>query len=231
VADDKYEAGIEPVPDARVLDHARRMIEAVVSEFPLGGTLMAFFDTVVAPAQEKRRTAWLRELAEAVDELRNRGVDFDALAEDEAFVSAVFTASRIAMGTHLEQKLEQLKNCLLHMALDAGRDDFLDLRLFTYVDELHPEHFIVLDYLNDPIAWFERNGIERPNIYGGPGMEALRKAQLPISGMPLDLVLRDLSDNGLADTGGLGVMVTENAVFASHTTELGRELLAFVREV
>jgi hypothetical protein len=56
-------------------------------------------------------------------------------------------------------------------------------------------------------------------------------AHLPIDGPSLDIVLRDLSDRGLADTGRLGAMMTEGGMWASRTTELGNDLLGFVRDV
>ena len=47
--------------------------------------------------------------------------------------------------------------------------------------------------------------------------------------MELEIILRDLNDRGLGDIGS-GIM-TAQGIWASRTTQLGKELLAFVEEL
>jgi len=102
---------------------------------------------------------------------------------------------------------------------------------FRFVDELTPEHFDVLKYAADPIDWFDRRGIERSNIHMGAPRSILSDAHLPVSGVALDVVLRDINDRGLASTGSLRTMMSENVVWRSFATDLGRELLNFVATI
>ena len=223
---------IEPFPQPKLRDRVRVGMDAGLAAIPYaGGSLQVLVEAVIVPSITKRRESWFVALGEIVAKLQQGGFDIARLADDEAFVTALGDASRIAMGTHLAEKLDLLKNCLLHMAVDDNRDDFLDLRLFGFVDELAPEHFVVLDYLNDPLGWFEKKVIPVPNISHGSPMSALQEARLPIEGMALGIVLRELDGGGLAQSSSLTGIMSRDGVFAARTTDLGRELLDFVREV
>lgn len=225
---------LEPYPEATVRDYARAGVDAGIAAIPvIGGSLQVLADVVIAPSLMKRRDVWLRKLHELVVELEERvdGFDVASLAGDEAFVTAVADASRIAMGTHLEEKLELLKNCLAHMAVESDRDDFLDLQLFRLVDELTPEHFVVLQYLDNPGAWYDANQHPRPNFSMGSPGHVMGAAGLPLEGASLEIVLRSLRDSGLASTDSLNTTMTADGAWQGLTTELGRELLNFVATV
>jgi hypothetical protein len=225
---------LEPFPDAELRDRVRTAVEIGLSAVPvLGSPLQLFVEAVLVPAVEKRRDRWLEKLREVVLKLQESVENFDMadLAKDEAFVSAVGSASRIAMGTHLEEKLNLLKNSLVNMALDTNRDDFLDLQFFRYIDDLSPEHFIVLTYGQHPGAWFDARGITRPNFSISGHRNLIMQADLPVSGAALDIVLRDLADRGLANIDGFDVTASAATVWGGWATELGNELLRFVAEV
>ena len=225
---------LELYPEATFRDYARTGVDAGIAAIPvIGGSLQTLADVVIAPSLTKRRDAWLRKLHELMAELQEKVDYFDpsSLVNDEVFVTAVADASRIAMGTHLEQKLELLKNCLAHLAVDDERNDFLDLQLFRFVDDLTPEHFVMLKYLSSPGAWYDAKGLERPNLANGSRRHLMTSAGLPVTGASLEIVLRDLGDSGLANTGSLDTMITADGVWQSVTTELGRELLDFVSRI
>lgn len=225
---------IEPYPQPELRDYARAGIDAGVAAIPVvGGSLQTLADVVIAPSLSKRRDRWLVKLHHLVRELEEKVEGFSPadLAGDEAFVTAVADASRIAMGTHLEEKLELLKNCLAHMAVDINRDDFLDLQLFRFVEELSPEHFVVLQYLGNPGAWFDAKEIARPSLAMGSPRHLLDLAGMPVVGTPLEIVLRDLSSRGLATTQSLRTTMTGPGAWQSLTTALGDELLKFVAEI
>lgn len=225
---------LEAYPEPVFRDYVRTGIETGVAAIPVvGGSIQVLAEVVLAPALTKRRDRWFKQLHEMMVELQARVDDFDpqVLAEDEAFVTALGEASRIAMGTHLEEKLEMLKRCLVRMAVDQNRDAFLDLRFFRYIDELDPEHFVILKYLMNPGAWFDAKGIARPSIVAGSPKSVMGEALLPLSGVPLELALRDLADRMLADVGALGVTMTEHGIWESRVTDLGRELIEFVEEI
>jgi hypothetical protein len=95
---------------------------------------------------EKRRERWLIELGKVVNQLCDRVDDLtpEKLFASEPFVSLALTASRIALRSHQEDKLAELRNAVLNsMAASAPSEDkqFILLRL---VDELTPTHIQAL---------------------------------------------------------------------------------------
>ena len=149
---------LEPYPEPGLRDHARAGLDAAVASVPgVDGPLQVLVDAVIAPSIDKRRDAWFRQLGQLLRELAEKvdGFSPEALADDELFVTGLITASRVAMGTHLDEKLELLKNCLANMAVRVhDSDEFIDMLFFRFVDELTPEHFVVLRYQADPPGWF-----------------------------------------------------------------------------
>lgn len=225
---------LERYPKPSLRDHARTGFDVAIAGIPgIGGSLQVLVEAVLTPSLTKRRERWLNKLGELMNELQAKVDGFDPaqLAEDEAFVTAVADASRIAMGTHLEEKLDLLKNALARMAVSEGRDDFLDLQLFRFVDELSPEHFVVLQFLANPGAWFDAKGISRPNLaVGSPDKligYLMNHARLPVGGDGLEIVLRDLSARGLVRVEAANPTTPWNSLI----TPLGGGLLSFVKGI
>ncbi len=224
-------SAIERYPQPELRDRVRTGADFGIALIPgVGGALQVLVDAVMMPSLAKRRDVWLGKVGELLVELDEKCTGFDPaqLAGDEVFVTAISDASRIAMGTHLEEKLDLLKNCLAHLVLAQDRDDFMILQMFRFVELLSPEHILILQYLSNPKAWFDGKGIVRPL----PSVEslALTHADLPVSGDALSIVLRDLSSRGLilAD-------ITESDIghepWRNWSTDLGDTLLQFVRDI
>jgi len=213
-------------------DRARTGADIAVAMVPvIGGSLQSLLRAILQPSFEKRQELWLSDLGEVVEEIRNRveGFDTELLAENEAFASAVIEASRIAMGTHLEAKLELLKNALINLALNRSSGDFLDKKMFRWVDELSPEHFLVLAYLENPRGWYRSRSIEEPNLHMGSPSALMAGARLEIAQTELEIVLRDLDARGLARVGSMKATMTGEAAWQPLLTDLGIKLLNFVR--
>jgi hypothetical protein len=69
---------------------------------------------------------WFTELAEGVEELRQRvdGLDLEALAGNDLFVDVVVTATRTVEHTRQAEKIEALRNAVLNsVASDAPDAD------------------------------------------------------------------------------------------------------------
>jgi len=222
--------GLEQYPSPRIRDHARAGVQAAVSTLPFGGTVNQLIDAVMAPSIERRQTRWFKQLADIVDELKGRFDDFDfeQLADNEVFVTAVLDASRIAVTTHREEKLALLRNVLLRLAIESDCDEFLALQMLRFVDELEPEHFIVLRYCADPGGWYDANEIDRSHLVQSSLRAVMNGARLPVTGQGLEIVRRDLSDHGLVNFDGFTVTVSGNSMWRPPATELGRSLLEFV---
>jgi hypothetical protein len=104
-------------------------------------------------------------------------------------------------------------------------------QFFQSVEELSPEHFLVLSYAENPGAWFDAKGITRPNFTMSGHRNLLEKARLPVDGQVLEIILRDLNDRGLANTDGLGVSASARTIWGGWCTSLGTELLQSVADI
>ena len=225
------EKRIKPLPTKESRDRVRAAVDAAIATIPYaGGALQIRFDEVLQPNFEKRREEWLKTLAEVLEELRGRMEGFDpaSLESNEQFVSAVSQATRIAMGTHRQEKLGMLKDSLVNLVVRGGSSDLVVTRFIRFIDELEPEHFIVLRYLSSPERWYADKGLDRGSYYAGAPSAIMGGADLPVAGEQLQLVLRDLDSNGLARTGSLGTMMTQSGMWQPMSTDLGNQLVAFV---
>lgn len=219
-------------PNPSAGDITRSLVKAGVSAAPaIGGPAAELFDLVVPSSLNRRRQEWFERVADKLRELEEREVDLSGLATDEGFITVLMEASKAALGTHLEDKLDLLANCVASAALPDNRDDFMAMRLLQYVEELNPEHLVVLTYLADPGGWYESKGIELPKGTMGPRRTHLERANTGVAGDELAIVLEDLQRLGLANSSGLSGMVTESAQMDALATERGRLLLAWVQIV
>lgn len=119
-----------------------------------------------------------------------------------------------------------LKAAILHAALPNRPADIMTMRFLRFVEELDPEHFVLLVFMRDPKGHFARNGIPEPNIYMGGLGSIYESAGIAIDN--LDLVRKDLTDRGLADGNSWNTVMTANGAWAPRTTDLGNQLLDFV---
>ncbi|MGD9752150.1 MAG: hypothetical protein AB7W59_14255 [Acidimicrobiia bacterium] len=221
-----------PAPSADVSDRTRSIVKVAISAAPvIGGPAAELFELVVPSSLERRRQAWFERVADRLRALEDRKVDLSGLADDEGFITVLIEASKAALGTHLEEKLDLLANCVESAALPSDRDDFLAMRLLAYVEELSPEHFVVLTYLASPGNWYDRRGLDRPTGVMGPRRNHLDRAGTGVEGEELTIVLEDLQRLGLANSSGLSGMVSESAQMDPLITERGRLLLDWVQLV
>lgn len=207
-------------------------MKAGISGAPvIGGPAAELFELVVPSSLDRRRQEWFDRVAAKLRELEERDVDLSALAEDEGFITVLIEASKAALGTHLDEKLDLLANCVASAALPAERDDFMAMRLLQYVEELTPEHFVVLTYLADPESWYDTRSLDRPTGVMGPRRGHLDRANTGVGRDELDIVLEDLERLGLANSSGLSGMVSESAQLDALATERGRLLLAWIQVI
>lgn len=210
-------------PSSGAADRAYAAAAAGANLVPVvGGAAVELVNSVFGPPLERRRQVWFEELADAIQTLQAHDVPVDS----DEFISAVATASRIALGTHLDEKLQMLKAAVTHAALPDRPADLLTMRFLRFVEELDPEHFVMLAYLRDPAGHFERHDIPKPNITMGGPSAIFAEARLNVP--HVDIVLGDLGARGLADTGSWNTLMTANGAWAARTTQLGTELIDFV---
>ncbi|MEM9654827.1 MAG: hypothetical protein AAGA65_22235 [Actinomycetota bacterium] len=152
---------IDDYPQRHAADTGAEVARIAVSVVPFGGSVSRLFDLVFTPSIEKRRSRWFDELADLVAQLSADQVTPSQLSDDDEWISAVDKASRVALGTHLDEKIAMLKALLRRYALAVDRDEFAVSRFIRLVDELEPIHFGLLRLSREPMAWASRDTLDR----------------------------------------------------------------------
>jgi len=227
---------MEPPPKKSTSrEFVERTVEGAAGMIPIAGNPLAVALAVAMGwTYTRRMTQWMEDLAAAVTELQERtdGLSFADLAEDDAFVDAVIAATRAAQATHVEEKLEALRNGVLNtLGPDAPTLDE-QARFFRLIEQFTPAHLRLLAFLNDPGAVFDAAGLPRPDLVSGG------RADLIEDGMPefkdrrdwYDLLDRDLAAASLTNHGGLHAMQNGASLWRPATSDLGRRFLAFISE-
>lgn len=201
--------------------------EAVASAVPfVGGPLAIVLVTAMNWSISRRTDDWLEALAA---EVKRQGLVLEDLADQPPFVDAVVTATRAAQATHQKEKLEALRNGVLHSVGQEAPDVDEQARFFRLVEEFTAGHLSLLSFLDDPAGTFDRLGLERPNIYMGGRGDLVE--HLPGFGGRRDwyaLLLSDLDAAKLANIGNLGTTMTGAGMWQRTTTPLGHRFLRFI---
>ncbi len=160
------------------------------------------------------------------------GITPERLSQHPAFTTAFLHASQIALRTHHREKLQALRNAVLHVAVGTAPNENLQLVFLHYLDTLTPLHLTLLDCVASPREWAARRNLPLAqgwNPDAGAIFEAVYRGQLPAENYHMQL-LQDLYTRGLAGNGA-----NPNAfpspppeALLPHITDLGRQFLAFI---
>lgn len=219
------DAVLPPPPTPTTGDKAIGVALAALGEFPGGGTVVALLDQIFGTPYARRHDAWLRRMHELLIALDARGIDVTTLGGRPDFVTAVHDATRVALGEHLEVKLDQLKAVLLNAATHDPDpiSDMWTLRYLRWIDELEPAHVEILAFGVDPPGWLNAHGKETPVFMSGGRRHVFDLAQWPYAADVVELVLDDL---GRLQLGGPGsAMVTGGAMYDPWISPRGRRFL------
>lgn len=217
-------------------DVAREVGRAIVSAIPVaGGPVQVVFENVFAAPLDKRRQAWLEELAEVVSELQDRvdGLTPEKLAQDQVFVTVALQASQIAIRNHQNEKLEALRNAVLNAGLPNSPHEDEQMIFLRLIDQLTPWHLRVLALLNNPTDWMERHQLANPG-WGAGGVSTVIEFCFPeLRGQrdTYDQIIRDLQADGLMGQGQFtGLTMTGRGMLESRTTDRGKRFLRYISE-
>lgn len=218
-----------------------RTVEAALGSIPLAGNALAVtFVTAIGWRLEQRREKWFTELAEGVEELRQRvdGLDFDTLTGDDRFTDAAVSATRAIEHTHQVEKIEALRNAVLNSAVPGAPDADTQAIMMNLIDRFTPSHLRVLALWNNPPAWFESNEIPQPAEASSFGAAIPTSRTVTVeAGLPelrgrkdfYLLIASELIAARLMVDVNLGISVTSRALMDQLTTDFGRQFLTFIR--
>jgi hypothetical protein len=216
-------------------DHMFQAVRAAASAVPVaGGPLQVLLESIFTQPLEQRRTKWFNELGGVVEEIKKRVDNFDPdmLSSNEAFVTTVAQATRIAMCNHQAEKLQALRNAVLNSGLPGSPSDDEQSIFLNLVDRLTSWHLRILSLLDNPTRWLSEHEKERPSVSAGTGY--LLEYCFPGLRDEKELyeqIVKDLQSSGLL-TGGsyMTSMMSNDGLLQSRTAPLGRRFLSFISD-
>jgi hypothetical protein len=223
----------ERYPQSGEADAVHAAVRGLVSLIPgAGGPIDELLSLVLAPSVSRRRDEWFKELADVVEEMKKRRIDdfkIEDLAQNEAFVSATILATRIAAGTHKEEKRKILRNALLNIALGTGPDEDTQQIFLNVVDAFTASHVRVLDVLwrgaglmaGKPL--WDQNRVPMNARNYGSAIEIL-VPELKGQGALVEYILTDLRSRGFTQLSAL----TMNFPQGGTITNIGIQFMRFV---
>ena len=158
-------------------------------------------------------------------------LSFDDLAENDAFMDAVVTATRAAHAIHHEEKLTALRNGVLNTLVPSAPTVDEQARFFRLIDEMTAAHLKMLEFFADPTVWFEARGLDKGNIYMGGQAHILEQGIPEFAGRRewYDLLAADLTRLQLSNP-ALHVVMTESGIWSGRNTAMGNRFLRFVSD-
>ena len=229
MSDESRETKYEP-PKPTGADATYAVVKAAISTVPaLGGPAAELFTALIAPPLERRKQAWMEEIAQALRELENQGrISIEDLSEDEIFIDTLLQASEAAIRTHQAEKHAALRNAVLNSTLPSPPDESLRQLFLSFVDQFTVWHLRLLKLFQNP----KELSREPTRGYIG-GLSSILEATYPeLRGKRgfYDQIWRDLYLRGLVNTESLHSMMTASGLTAKRTTELGDRFLRFIDE-
>lgn len=219
----------ERYPEPTEADTAQAIARAGIAAIPvIGGPINQVLSLVLAPAVGRRRDEWLKELADALDQMEKHVAGFrvEKLADNEAFVSATIQATLIAIGTHQREKREYLRNGLLNIAKGITSDEIKQQVFLNAIEEFTPAHIKALNVIwrggGLNIGW-DKNSIPMMQRTYSSAIEILVpevKGQTSLIGA----VVADLRNRGFSNLGAPDLAFPQGGII----TNLGIEFLKFV---
>lgn len=223
----------DKLPQPTPGDHAHLVVKAAISAIPyVGGPVAELFNVVIQPPLVKRREEWMENIATSLGLLEGKvaGFSIAELSKNEAFITAVMHASTTAIKNHHKEKLEALRNAVLHSALPNPPESDIQLMFLGWVDALTPLHLRILALLNDPTAWGQLHAVQWPAWMTAGISSVIEHAFPELKGRRdlYDKVGKDLHNEGLLGPASFHTTTSGRGLFAPQTTRLGQQFLAFI---
>ena len=213
-------------------DYTFALTKGGLGAIPIVGSIASeLLGLLVTPPLEKRRQNWMTEVGTKLKELEeNNKIDLSTLADNEQFIDTVLVATTLALKTCEEEKIKAFKNAILNTALGESADKTKGQIFLNLLDSFTVWHIKILHLIDNPTKWFENAGQTPPSFYMGSLSSVLTTAFPTLSGQQelVDVIWRDLHDNGFHNTSGLMTTMSGNGLLANRTTQLGQEFLKFI---
>jgi hypothetical protein len=220
-----------PKPEPGDLEPARHVVETLAGLVPMGAGTLLLKQLVTWPF-ERRMEDWQDALGRKVRELSDQGkVDLNTLREDPQFTDAVLAATQAAMKTSRQEKLEALRNAVLHAALPTRPDETLQHQFIGLIDRFTTWHLAILKLIADPPAYIRAHNVPYVTSDYSSSLSGLIETAFPaLKGRRemYDQIWADLYAAGLHRTPNLHTLMTGGGGVQPRASELGHAFLKFI---
>jgi hypothetical protein len=214
-------------------DVVRAGIDTGLQLVPGGGLVLPFLQLLVATPLEKRRDAWIQDLADRVAELENGGqLLYSDLEDNEPFATAVYHGVRAAISTSAHEKHEALRNAALNSALQLQPENDLFEMFLRYLSDFTPVHIKLLMLYDDPGARLQERGLEVEPVIAVARWHLVELCLPELAGYKdtASQAWEELRDRGLVQATSLDIMGTAQGLESSLTSSLGKQFVAFISD-
>ncbi len=226
---------MEEYPEKKNIgDLVHKTIHTSLSSVPgYGAPLAAIFDTVFTEPIENRKKKWFNKLTDVINEIQSQleGVTPESLSKNEIFISTVLQASRTAIRTHQEEKLNYLKNVIYNTAKGSFINEDIQSIYLNLIDSFTVSHIELLELLSNPGNYIKLHGIKCPEWSMG-GVSAVIEHCIPqFRGKKefYSILIRDLYAGGLITDGSfLGVTMSASGMLQKRSSALGDDFINFI---
>ena len=196
----------------------------------IGAAAAELFGLVVTPPLEKRRQAWMNEIADRIKALEGKGINLEGLSQNEQFIDTILQATAFAIKTSDQEKLDALKNAVVNVALQEAPDKSKSQVFLALIDRFTVWHIKILSFFDNPKAWFEKAGKKPPTSYMGSMSGVLTTAfpGLAAEEELVNVIWDELHAVGFHRSSGLKTMMSGDGALAERTTSLGKEFIQFI---
>lgn len=153
------EIDITEIPKPDRADNAHAGAKALFSVVPyIGGSVAELFGFIVTPSITRRRDKLIQAIGYRLVALEQKGIiDFNALRNNEAFVTILLQALQIGMRNHREEKLHALQNIVINSAIELEPDEDLKVHFLNLIDSMTALHLVLFVYWSNPKTWIDNN--------------------------------------------------------------------------
>jgi hypothetical protein len=220
-------------PKGSAGDIAHAVVKAAIGSVPYaGGAAAEAFQLIFSPPIEKRKFAWMEDVAEAIRKLEAAGKTVaEDLASNPIFLDTMMHASQAAIRTSRAEKWEALRNAVSNAALPHAPDETRQQIFINFVDTLTVWHLRILRLFADPRAWYQSVNRKPPEWHITGSLSQLLTDAYPELAKEDKLnekLFKDLYEAGLLSSSGFKTMMSGSGPLEPRATELGNQFLEFI---
>lgn len=209
--------------------------KGAIGAVPIAGPALAeALGLAVGIPAARRQERFHADVLQKLEALESKDpIDWERLRSDESFSATVASITDAVSRTANDEKLSALANAMVNSSKLGAPEEAIRHRFVRLVDELSDWHIKLMRFFGEPAAFLPKPD---PTARAQAVLNSLPQAvQIAFPDLANDrelvqLMVRDLQNDGLLPQFSYGGMMTPGGVIASRTCPLGERFLAFIAE-